>query len=156
MKTRFPFIALLLLGFIGSGCEDDNDNIKVDSLIESAFSDKYPSVSRVEWERKGAYYVAEFYFEQNESEAWFDDEGNWCMTDTDIPYEQLPEAVKDKFSSDVYKSWHIDDIDKIERADKETTYVLEVEKGHQEYNLYYSEDGSFIKQSGKAESVTGI
>ena len=49
------------------------------------------------------------------------------MTESEITYEMLPEAVKKAFSSSEYANWKIDDIDKLERAGMEIIYVIEVE-----------------------------
>ena len=38
------------------------------------------------------------------------------MTETDIPYNALPQAVKMSFENSEYASWKRDDIDKLERT----------------------------------------
>ena len=67
------------------------------------------------------------------------------MTESDIPFESLPEAVKTSFNASEYAQWRKEDVDKVERADMETIYVIEVEQGNQEMDLYYTEDGNLFK-----------
>ena len=62
-----------------------------------------------------------------------------------IPYQSLPEAVRTSFEASQYANWKIEDVDKVERLNTETVYVIEVESGETEYDLYYSSNGILIK-----------
>ena len=42
------------------------------------------------------------------------------MTETDIPYQSLPEAVRTSFEASQYANWKIEDVDKVERLNTET------------------------------------
>ena len=53
--------------------------------------------------------------------------------------------VKTAFQQGEYSTWKVDDVDMIERRDVETVYVLEVEQGNSEVDLYYSPDGILVK-----------
>lgn len=145
MKLRiYLFAALLASAGLGlTGCDDDSMTVAPE--VESAFTTRYPDAGRVEWDLEDGYYVAEFYDDRYETEAWFTPGGEWVMTETDIPYGALPQAVKTAFEGSEYAAWRVDDVDKVERRDMETLYVLEVEYGHQEADLYYSGDGVLVK-----------
>lgn len=146
MKTKLFMIALAAAGFALQGCNDnDDDNIAVDTAIEAAFRAQYPGATHVEWERKSDYYVADFRLDNIEAEAWYDAQAAWHMTETDITFEMLPEAVKTSFAASIYADWRVDDVDKLERKGIETVYVIDVEQGREEYDLYYSPDGVLIK-----------
>ena len=136
-------LAAVLAGIAFAGCEDDN--IKVDTAIDNAFRQQYPDATRVEWEKKQGYYVADFRLNNTDAEAWYDRQGAWRMTERDVRYEQLPATVKTAFEAGEYSAWRIDDIDMLERPDAETVYIIEVEQGKVEYDLYYSTDGVLIK-----------
>ena len=93
-----------------------------------------------------AYYlIVDFKQDKVEKEAWFDNSGTWYMTETDIPFAQLPDAVKTAFQQGEYSTWKVDDVDMIERRDVETVYVIETEQGNSEVDLYYSPDGILVK-----------
>lgn len=145
MKTNLLILTLAAAGALLAGCDKDDDGIRVDRAIDDAFRSRYPDVGRVEWERKIDYYVADFWRDNTESEAWFDGQGVWYMTETDIRYVDLPQAVKTAFAQSQYALWHIEDVDMLEYPDRETVYVIEIEQGKAEYDLYFTPDGVLAK-----------
>lgn len=146
MKTKLSVLALAMCGMLAfTSCDDDDNNYLPDQTITKAFDEKYPDAGKVEWETKGGYEVAEFHVSGNETEAWFDNKGNWVMTKTEINFGLLPEAVRKSLNSGEYKDWKPTDFDKLERSNAATVYVIEVEQGEQEFDLYYTEDGILLK-----------
>lgn len=95
-----------------------------------------------------------------ELSAWFDNGGAWYMTETDIPFAALPEAVQTAFNGSEYAAapWQVDDVDKLEREGVETIYVVEVEKRENgnktEVDLYYAPDGVLVKKIADAAPTT--
>ncbi|MDR2919390.1 MAG: PepSY-like domain-containing protein [Tannerella sp.] len=147
MKTKAFLLASLACAiFACYSCNDDDNNYQPDDIVLRTFETKYPDASRIEWENKAGYKVADFRLDSYETEAWFQNDGSWLLTETDIPYNNLPQVVKTSFEAGTYASWRIDDVDKLERPDVETVFVIEVESGNQEIDLYYSEDGTLIKE----------
>ena len=146
MKTKLSVLALAMCGMLAfTSCDDDDNNYLPDQTITKAFDEKYPDAGKVEWETKGGYEVAEFHVSGNETEAWFDNKGNWVMTKTEINFGLLPEAVRTSLNSGEYKDWKPTDFDKLERSNAATVYVIDVEQGEQEFDLYYTEDGILLK-----------
>ena len=146
MKTRMTiFTSLLLAGFAFTSCDDDNDNDTPGEEIVNVLYEKYPNAQRVDWELQRDHYVADFRDNNIEKEAWFNTKGEWVMTESDIPFEDLPQAIQTAFGESEYKDWRVDDVDMLERVEMETMYVIEVEKGKQEFDLFYAEDGILIK-----------
>ena len=140
MKTKLSVLALAMCGMLAfTSCDDDDNNYLPDQTITKAFDEKYPDAGKVEWETKGGYEVAEFHVSGNETEAWFDNKGNWVMTKTEINFGLLPEAVRKSLKSSEYKDWKSTDFDKLERSNTATVYVIEVEQGEQEFDLYYTD-----------------
>ena len=148
MKTKIYLLPVLFcfFTFTLASCDDDDDNRHPgNDVVESAFNKMYPSASGVDWETKGGYFVVDFWQDGKEKEAWFDTNGEWYLTETDIRFDDLPEAVKTSHNAGEYASWHVDDVDMLERKDMEKSYVIEVEQGNKEYDLYYSTEGILIK-----------
>ncbi|WP_390612724.1 PepSY-like domain-containing protein [Alistipes onderdonkii] len=146
MKLRMFFL-MLALGVCGAAmesCDDDDDNLNVPEKLQSAFSQKYPEASP-KWKTRSNYYIADFHGRNYESEAWFTSGAVWLMTETDLPYAALPEAVKNAFQNSEYGAWRPDDVDMIEREGMEPVYVLEVEQGPREMDLYYNAEGILIR-----------
>ena len=127
IKNVFLLAALSLCLF--QSCDnDDNEPVPgyVSAETKAAFDEKYPAAKDVEWETRNDYLIVDFKQDKVEKEAWFDNSGTWYMTETDIPFAQLP-------------------VDMIERRDVETVYVIETEQGNSEVDLYYSPDGILVK-----------
>ena len=146
MKNVFLLAALSLCLF--QSCDnDDNEPVPgyVSAETKAAFDEKYPAAKDVEWETRNDYLIVDFKQDKVEKEAWFDNSGTWYMTETDIPFVRLPDVVKTAFLQGEYSTWKVDDVDMIERRDVETVYVLEVEQGNSEVDLYYSPDGILVK-----------
>ena len=143
----FAFFAMFTSTMV-MGCSDDDDNYRYETLpveVQKAFSNKYPGARVDSWERKNIYYVLEFTINKTEAEAWFEN-SEWKMTETDIKYDSLPAAVASSFKSGPYADWRVDDVDMVERLGMPTLYIIEVEKGKNEVELYYFEDGRLFKE----------
>lgn len=143
MKTN---ILLLFAGlFCLLSCEDDH-SATPNSLVTQSFNQKFPNASQVEWKNKNNYVTADFILDQKSTTAWFDKNGQWYMTKTELRNKTgLPEPVLTAFENSDYAPWYIDDIDELERLDAEKIYVIEIEKNKEEKELYYSADGILIK-----------
>jgi len=146
MKKNYLIMVLVAAVFVLQGCDKDDLPTPVgNGEVEGAFVTMYDGVSHVEWERKGEYWTVDFRKNNKEMEAWFNQAGEWFLTETDIRFDELPEAVKAAFQASEYSGWRIDDVDMVERKEMETSYVLEIEQGKQECDLYYSPDGTLVK-----------
>lgn len=151
MKTSlFIFMLFGMTGLVLAGC-NNKKQYRPDARIVSAMNAKYPKASRVEWEQKHGYQVADFYDNGMESEAWFDQNGKWLMTESDVKYSALPSAIKNTFEKSPYSSWKKDDIDKIERQGMSAVYIIEVEKDGQETDLYFTAGGMLVKALNERE-----
>lgn len=125
--------------------DDDRESVKVPAAVQGVFGEMYPGATHVEWSDRGGYMVADFRDGGAGMQAWFDAAGKWYMTEQDVPYAQLPEAVRTAFESGDYAAWQVDDVDKLMREGLETVYVLEVERGKEEFDLWYSADGVLLR-----------
>lgn len=153
---------MLALATLFAACEkDDNGVSRTPQEVQNALAQRYPDAVGVEWETRGGYYVAEFTIPGSistaDNSAWFDYTGLWYMTEYDIPFTALPEAVQQAFRAGEYAAWEIDDVDQLEREGMETLYVIEVEGRdangrEQDVDLYYAPDGVLVKTVVDAES----
>lgn len=159
MKLKMYF-ALLAMGMIGlqSCSNNDDDNLpssQVPEAIRNAFDSSFSNTANLSWETKtvskGEYYKAEFNNKSDngyKTEAWYTADGTWYMTETEMPYNAIPQAVKTSFESSEYASWKRDnEVDRIERnAVKEIIYIIEVESPQDvDMDLHYSADGILVK-----------
>lgn len=173
MKRILSLCHILLTGsfVLMTSCNDNDDlhsnpvpeNIPEKVILE--FNAKYPNATNVTWSTKDTYAVANFYLastrtggHEPNNTAWFNMAGHWNMTETEISYQQLPEAVKTAFEASPYASWRMDnEIDKLQRSDNnETLYIIEVSQKEgnveTEVDLYYTEEGILVKEIVNAEA----
>lgn len=184
MKNFNSFVMAVALGGLSilSSCNDNDlgnsgnngsgKPFEVPQSVLNAFNSEFPGAENVSWTSKEGYAVASFYYSEasgNKSFRSADSNANtnaWFllssssleMTDTDIPFSLIPQAVLDGFNSTVYSNapWkHDDEVDLLKRKGKETLYIIEVEKKENnietEIDLYFTEDGILVKEVVDAE-----
>lgn len=160
-KNRILLLFALAAGlFAFSGCSEEDDNGApegahlVSKEVQNAFNAKYPQARDVEWELKGNYAVVDFDWNGVEHSAWFDpSSASWYMTETDIRYADVPQAVRTAHEAGEYAGWRVDDVDMLTREGMETLYVIEVEKGETEVDLFYSSSGVLVKSVVDADNA---
>lgn len=161
MKRNTVLMTLLVSALALAGCDKNGDDASrepaVSEQAQAALAEKYPAATNVRWTAKDQYVVASFSLPASRAEAgndlaaWFDNGGAWYMTETDIPFTALSQAVQTAFGASKYAAapWTVDDVDMLEREGVETIYVIEVEKRENgietEVDLYYSADGVLVK-----------
>jgi hypothetical protein len=140
---------MMIFSTLGSFANDNNKPeatpVKVDRFVDRVFRSMYPMASDVTWTRQKNYYVAEFQLEDIEVMAWYDQLGVYYMSMTDMPYDRLPEDIKETFAQGEYVSWDVNTVSLVERKGKEPLYTVAVASNNQKYNLCYSANGSLMK-----------
>lgn len=149
-----------------AGCERSDGGRgagdEVSPRVMEAFAERFPGAQNVRWSVKGDYAVADFYWAGTRAadaaancSAWFGNaDGRWTMTETRIRFDALPQAVRDAFAASEYASWQVDDwVDVLYRAGdvEPEIYVIEVEQGGREMDLYYAPDGVLVKSVADAD-----
>lgn len=144
---------LLLAGVLTFGlqsCDDDDDNDRIapSTELQAAFSAQFPGVdpNRVEWEWDGYRnaYEADFWENSLEKTAWFSQDNQWLMTETDYnyPYTGVPQAVIDAANA-TNPDYRLDDIDFVETPDS-SYYLVEKEQGERDIYLRFAADGTLL------------
>lgn len=155
MKTKLLFFMFFLAtGLVMAGC-NQRGKYRPDAKVVTSLNAKYPKASRVEWEQEKGYLVAEFHDNGEKSKAWFNNDGKWIMTKSDVKYNNLPAAIRSQVEKSAYADWKKDDVDKVERAGMAAIYVLEMKKDGKEADLYYTENGVLAKTmaEGRKEKI---
>ena len=133
MKIKFQMLAMMFIAAMAfSACDDDdkNDNITVPDAVSKAL--------------KGSYFVADCWMNGSEMDVWYDTQATWKLTEVDTSWEGLPAAVQTAFKGGEYAAWKLEDIDMLEYPEQPIQYVIEVENGNQEYQLFYDQDGNVL------------
>ncbi len=140
MKTYFLMVAFLAMGLMtmATGCDD---NYIPENNYVQAFRQMYPEASRVEWEIKRGYEVAEFRYQNKEMEAWFGSNSEWVCTKWDIRRSDVPAVVMNALNASEYGSYKLDDVDMFHNPEG-LFYVFEMEKGGRDYHCMFDEAGT--------------
>jgi uncharacterized membrane protein YkoI len=147
MKKVLLMIGLVVAGY-SINAQDVVDSKSVPDKVSSALTQKYPDLRSgdIEWEKKGSHYKAEFTKDGQDYEVKFDNTGNWVSTEIELTEKDLPEKVRNGLNKSEYKSWKVKDVEKKEKPQGKTLYRIEVEKGEQEYDVYFDPEGTIVKK----------
>ena len=147
MRKFFLFLTFLTSMTYFVACDGDKTQREYpnNEAVNEAFHKRYPNASRPSWDTEKGYAVVDFRQNGTEVEAWFDMDGNWILSETDIRYKDLPQPIRQDYEGGSYAKWRMGDIDCIERPDREALYILEVESGREEYELHYLANGMLVK-----------
>lgn len=149
MKTKIQLLAMMFIAVLAfSACDDDddkNDGIPVPESISNALKAKYPNATDIDWEKKDIYFVADCWADGKELDVWFDANATWKLTEISIGWNDLPATVQTGFNGSEFAIWKREDIDMLEYPLQPIQYVIEVENGKTEYQLFFSEEGNLMK-----------
>ena len=90
--------------------------------VMKCFESRFPDATRIEWERDMGQFKASFSINDQEKEAWFEKEGDWVRTKTDISLSEVPEAVLETARNYKDGEWKIENIDYFEQASGVSRY----------------------------------
>lgn len=154
------FALVAVVAVFAVGCDDDYN---APAATRSEFKAQYPQAVDVEWERRRGYAVCEFKLPgvSDDCEAWYDRKsGEWIMTEYDIPYSALPQAVRTSFESAYGAQTPVDDVSRVERNNASTLYFIEttiVVDGYlTDVYLDYAEDGTLLRTAVEVENYDNI
>lgn len=145
MKRMLAFAVMAALALSLLSCEKYEDG-KPSKDVRTEFKDMYPDARDVEWEaERGLWKVS---FETGtppavqEHEAWYDANGNWLRTETEIFASELPQSVKDALAASEYASASLltDDIEYVTTPEG-AYYSLELMFNGVKIRLNVAEDG---------------
>lgn len=119
--------------------------------VQNTFKQKYPGARSVKWEMENSTeWEAEFKMEDKEMSAGFDLKGNWQHTETEIKMKELPAAVSGAIKTQ-FADYKAEDPEKVEMANGEVAYEVELEKGDEEWEVVFSADGKVINKKQETE-----
>ena len=114
--------------------------------VEAEFNNMFPDATDVEWEDEGEYWEVSFEMEtpegEVEGEVWFDKDGNWLGTETEISTDALPQYVLDAIAASEYANAEPDDEADYIQTPSGSWYELELECDDFEVEVMVTEDGT--------------
>lgn len=119
---------------------------KIPAEVTTSFTKKYPDATAVEWRDKLSSFTASFTLDSITYVASFDSNGQWENTEQVIDKDDLPLEVQNGFQKSRYSDWDVALVNKIELANDEVQYRVEVGKGDiKRRNLYFDSTGKMLK-----------
>lgn len=114
------------------------------AVVENAFKAKFPSATKVVWEKEGANkWEVEFMHQGSKTSAEYTEDGTWLITESEISISDLPSnvtaAVKAK-----YPKWVIIKAEKAESLKHGLTYEVDLKKGLDRMDAEFKEDGTYV------------
>lgn len=100
----------------------------------------------VEWEKEGSFWVLSYDLgrgkDKKEVDVYFDADGIWMMTKTDMHIKDVPQYIKDYVTgSETYSGARFDDDAEFVETPSGNSYCLEILLGAREIDLEVTEDG---------------
>lgn len=105
MKRIFGIAAFAIAIIFAGSCEKYDDGRPAKS-VRNEFSHMYPDAKDVEWDWEYNCWNVSFETRTSagrlEHEAWYDKEGNWIRTETEIILSAVPEVIMGHLSASEY------------------------------------------------------
>jgi hypothetical protein len=128
--------------------EQGKQQNNIPTEVSSALKEKYPYVksSEVEWNKEGSNYEAQFMNKGIKYEVVIEESGNWVATETEMSKSELPDKVKEGLKNSEYNNWDVKEVEKRESPEAKTQYIIEVDKGQQDFDVYFDQNGKILKK----------
>jgi hypothetical protein len=137
-------------------------SVEVPATTRTSFETKYPTASNVTWAHyetaevpvdwqwigwptmDDSDYVATFYMDNSNYWVWYDDQGNWVGTVTEVSSSGLPAAINNVIQSQ-YANYTVTSVKK-ENDKNRTAYEIKLENGDNKVKLLVDENGKILKK----------
>ncbi len=113
----------------------------VPAAVKAAFAKKYPTITKVKWDKENENYEASFDLGKADCSVLFDASGNIIETEIEIEINELPKGVLDYVKAH-YPSKKAKEAAKITDAKGAITFEVEL-KG---MDVLFDNEGKFIKE----------
>lgn len=143
---KIVWLTMVIIGMISVSCEKYEDG-RPSKDVRSEFERMYPDARDVEWEPEGGYWKVSFETGRNpdrlDHQAWYDRNGEWVRTETDVYLSNVPQGVKDLLEASEYGSGMVDgrDVDHVQSPQREY-YRFKVNIDGRTVYVNVSEDGT--------------
>lgn len=116
--------------------------------VNATFKSMYPKANDIAWSQDDGYYCANFVMNGFTKNVWFNNQGQWQMTQTDlVSLDRLSPTVYNAFVSGPYASWVVDDVTMVEFPKWQAIIVIKVGQDNVDikYQLFYTPKGMLLK-----------
>lgn len=113
--------------------------------VQKAFALKFPQAANIEWGKENSReWEAEFIVDDVKVSANFSTEGVWMETETEIPVSEIPPNVLTALNT-LYPNRELTNAFKIEGANSQTKYEIEIKTKNSKEEVEFFEDGTKVE-----------
>lgn len=142
MDLRYAASGVLISAVPDTDSDNGYQPVSIPQEITSLIKNKYPKavIMEVEAEKAGGYEV-DILDGNIPKEVWLDKDYKWIQTEWDIPYVQLPDAVKTAIAT-LYGGFTPDNEAELIDTPEGIRYKVELEQGKIEKKVLFDKDGN--------------
>ena len=139
------FVLLFIVALAAPIFASTPNGIKVPQKAKDALTKSFPDAKNIKWEKEGNAFEANF--ESKNAKASIVVDANGIITETEAVIEksQLPKGVENYIEKN-HKNFKISEVSKIVNDKNITTYEVEVSNGKTKKDLFFDNDGKFLKK----------
>ena len=136
-KTFLIVIAL----FIFSSCNEK----EVPKEIKAQFLEMEPLAQNVEWFNSGELYKVYYTLNKSKKTSYFDQNGNWLETETEITKDELTPAIIEVLNTQLLE-YTLKDVEIVETTDSQILYEVDLYKNGKKYDILFDKSGKIIRK----------
>jgi hypothetical protein len=125
--------------------ENPSLSITPNKEVLKSFDIKFPNAEEIVWSIDGAHYIADFTEFSSVTNAWFEQGGNWVSSKSSLASSELSKDIHEAFLNSAWSNHQLISRNRLERKDLGDIYMIETFNGAHNINVYYTENGDFIK-----------
>lgn len=137
MKNSIILAAGLL--FSGLTYAQDIPVKEVPSVVLNSFNKAFPQAAKVDWERKGELFNADFDIGRRDHEVWLNPKGAIVKHKKELRARELPSVISNNIRKN-FKGFRIDDVDRYEEG-KQFFYKVELKNFSEEKKVVFDAQG---------------
>lgn len=151
MKAKLLIPSLLLFGF-PMFSNASTTITEVPKVVLDAFSRKFPTAQKIEWEKEKGVYEADFILNKKEVSAEFKADGTWLETENVIALKDIPKAVKKALRNE-FPKFKVEKAEQINRSDNSIYFEIELEndKEKMKKEAVFSAEGILLEKEIEKE-----
>ena len=144
--TNFRFALLFLFGCIILSCGRNNPVIQVPDAAKTSFVSRYGTDTEVKWMKtKENDYQAVFTSGQHPVTAYYDRNGNWQKTETELRSNELPQVIMETVKN-TYRGSTISKCFQVEKNTGENTFLIQMKRRNKAQEVELSSGGVILRQ----------
>ncbi len=134
------FIAFLVVVILFS-CEET----EVPRYVQTKFLEMEPSAHKISWTIDNDIYQVDYLINSKQTTSYFDTDGNWLETESEIDPKELPEAILNTLEKKL-SEFSIVDIELVKTTENQVLYEVDLKGNSKSYEILFDETGKILRK----------